>query len=113
MKRQRAVLRNGPGCGGPDDGRNVRANLRSSARAATHHLESHPNGWAGVVLVLDLSLRERRVVVNAPVDRLAATIYVALLHEIQQSASNGGLILMAHGQVGVVPTAEHAQPLEV
>ncbi len=50
---------------------------------------------------------------DAPINRLAATIYEALLHEIKQRARDGGLVIVAHRQIGIIPSAEDSQSLEI
>src|SRR2546430_7754101 len=50
---------------------------------------------------------------SAPVHRLAPAVDVTFLHEIQKRARDGGLVLMAHRQIRIVPPAENAQPFEI
>jgi len=66
-----------------------------------------------VVFVLHFRFRERGIVVDAPVDRLASAIDVSLFHEIQESTGDGGFVRMAHGEVGIVPAAEDTKAFEV
>src|SRR5580704_19278910 len=113
MKRQRAIMRDCPWRGCPDHCGNVRADFRGVARAAANNLEGNPDRWAGVVLVLDFGFRKRSIVVNAPVHRLAPAVHVALLHEFEERASDGGFVLVAHGQVRVVPATKDTKALEV
>src|SRR6266404_4580201 len=113
MKSERAIVRQRPGRGGPDDGAYVTANFRSVAFAAAHDAKLHPDRRASVVLIFDLGFGERGVVVDAPIDGLAATINVALLHEVKKGAGNGGLIFMAHREIGIIPPAENAEAFEI
>src|SRR6266403_2792931 len=113
MKGERAIVRQSPGRGGPDDGANVTANFRRIAFAAAHDAKLHPDRRAGVVLIFDLGFGEGGVVVDAPIDGLAAAVNIALLHEVKKSASDGGLIFMAHGEIGIIPPAENAEALEI
>ncbi len=50
---------------------------------------------------------------DAPVHRLQSFIYVAEVQKIDEGAGDDGLVLGAHGQVGLLPAAENAQALEV
>src|SRR6267378_4038256 len=113
MKSERAIVRQRPGRGGPDDSAYVTANSRRITFAATHDPKLHPDRRTGVVLIFDFGFGERGVVVDAPIDGLAATVNVALLHEIEESAGDGGLILMAHGEIGIIPAAENAKAFEI
>src|SRR5579863_10243 len=113
MKRQSAIVWNGPWGSCPDHRGNVRTNFRGISRTAANNLEGDPDRWAGVVFVLNFGLGQRGVVVNAPVDRLAPAVDVALLHELEERAGNGGFVLVAHGEVRIVPATEDAETLEI
>ena len=71
------------------------------------------NRPAAVVFVFDLRLRQRRLVTQAPVDRLAAAIDVTLLQEPHEGLGDVGLVVELHGQVRLVPFPEHPQPLKI
>jgi len=77
------------------------------------HSVAEPHAGAGVIFVLDFGFGQRSAVKEAPIDRLAATIDVTFFHEIQERAGDGGLVFMAHRQVGIVPAAENAEALEI
>ena len=77
------------------------------------HLEGDVDGGGVLVLVLDLGLGQRGSAVEAPVDRLEALVQVAVLENLAERAHFVCLGLEAHGQVGVVPVAEHAEADEV
>jgi len=81
--------------------------------AAAGHAELHPNRRTGVILVLDLGLSQRCRIVNAPINRFAAAMRKSFLHEIKQSARDNGLIIVAHGQIRIIPAAQNSQSLEV
>src|SRR5713101_4134357 len=113
MKSECAIVRNGPGRGGPDDRADFLGDFGCVAFAAANHGKLYPDGRAGVIFVFDFGFGERGAVVNAPVDWLAPAVDVALLHEIEKSAGDGGLVLMAHRQIGIVPATENAEALEI
>jgi hypothetical protein len=109
------VVRDGPGSGRPDDdetfsrcrlGENLRQFFRLKGKA-------HIDGRGGVVVVLDLRLGQGRLAGAAPVDGLLVALHGALFVEIGQLTRRGRLVVRGHGQVGLVPGAEHAQALEL
>jgi hypothetical protein len=66
-----------------------------------------------MVVVLHLRLGERRAAVDAPVHRLLALVDEPAFDERSERPRDVGLIAKAHRDVGVVPVAEDAQPLEL
>jgi hypothetical protein len=77
------------------------------------HLEGDVDGRGILVLVLDLGLGQRRTTVETPVNRLEALVEITVLEDPAERAHFVGLGLEAHGQVGVVPVAQHAEADEV
>ena len=63
--------------------------------------------------ILDFGLGEGGVVVDAPVDRLEAFVDEAALEEGVEGLEDGALVAEGHGEIGVVPAAEDAEPLEL
>jgi len=106
-------MRQGPRRGSPDNGADAARDFCHVPFAATYNAKLHPNGRAGVIFVLDFGLGERSVVDDAPVHGLTAAVDVTFFHEIEKGAGNGGLVFMAHGQVGIVPLAKDTETLEV
>ena len=86
--------------------------LRHIARIRDQ-LEANPNGRARVIFVLDFRLRQRRRIVNAPVDRLQPAVDIALFDEGQEGVCDARLIAWIHCQVRLFPSAKDAQALEV
>src|SRR5260370_38304413 len=113
MKCERSIVRKRPGSGGPDDGAYVIANFRGITFAPADDAKFHPDGRAGVIFVFNFGFGERGAVVNAPVDGLAATVNVTFFDEVEKCARDGGLIIVAHRQITIVPAAEPAQALEI
>ena len=58
MKRQPAIVRNGPRSCGPDHGRNVCGDFRGFVFAASNHAEFHPDGRADMVFVFHFGFGE-------------------------------------------------------
>ena len=108
MKRQRAIVGQRPRRGRPDHCAYVARDFCSVAFSATHDSKFHPDGRAGVIFVFDFGFGKRGAVVEAPVHRLASAVDVPLFHEIQERAGDGGFVFVAHGQVGIVPSAENS-----
>ena len=75
--------------------------------------EAHPDGRAGVVVILDFGFGQRGAVFDAPVDRLEALIDIAAVQELDERAGDHGLVVRAHREIGIFPLAEHAQALEI
>ena len=66
-----------------------------------------------MVFVFDFGFGQGGGVEDAPEDRLQAAIDVTLFEESDKSVGDGGFVLEAHRQVGVLPEAENAQSLEL
>ena len=118
MKRDRHVRRNSPWRRRPDEDRYVPSRERRHARgefsgAFRIDREFHVNRRRRVVGVLDFRFRERGAAMDAPVDRLLAFINKFPADELPEGARDVRLISRIHGQVVVVPIAEHHQPLEL
>ena len=76
------------------------------------HRELDVHGRAGVILIFDLRLGQRRLIVIAPVHGLEALVDVALLVHCAEDLDLLGFEAGIHGLVGVLPVAEHADALE-
>ena len=96
MKGEGAVVRNGPGSGGPDDGGNVGAEFCGFAACAADERELYPDARARVIFVFDFGFGERSGIVNAPIDGFPTAVDVAIFDEVEESVGDGGLVLVAH-----------------
>src|SRR5271165_6191759 len=112
MKCQRSVVRQGPRRSRPNDGAHV-AHSRKLALSAASHSKLNPNRRARMIFVLDLGFSQRCRIVNAPINRLAPAIRVTFLHEIEQRASNNGLVVVVRREIGFIPTPKNSQSLEI
>ena len=122
MDVQCLVARDGPGRGCPDHRvyRPFRQIIHVHGKCACQFfalvlgkLEADIDGKVLLVRILDLGLGQGRCAVEAPVHRLQAAVDVALLQQFAQRADLVGLVAVGHGQIGMVPVAEHAQALEI
>src|ERR1700751_4297011 len=113
MKGERAVVGNSPGRSGPDNRGNVAVNPFEPPLTGAGDGEFHPDRGADVIFIFDFRLCEGRRIVQTPILRLTPAIDVALLHELEKRAGDGGFVVEAHGQVWVVPAAENAESLEI
>ena len=103
-----------PGGGGPDDeGDLLASQLRRQGRRVPQVRELDVDGGGVVVLVLHLGFGQRGAAAGAPVHRLLALVQVPLVGELGQLPGDGGLVLVGHGEVRLVPAAEDAQALEL
>ena len=104
----------GPGGGGPDDGGDFFAGERGvDRRGVAGELVADVDAGAGVLLVLDFGVGEGGAVVDAPVDRLEASVDEALLEEVVEGFDDARLVRAGHGGVGIVPAAEDAEADEL
>ncbi len=77
MIRDRHVRRHGPRRRGPDQAPNLCRPAPDRSLPDPSQRESNPDRRAGMILILDLGLRQRRPIVNAPVHRLQALVNIA------------------------------------
>src|SRR5579859_1679905 len=101
MEGERTVVRNRPGSGGPDDGGDVGAEFCGFTACATNEREFYPYARARVILVFNFRFSERGGIVDAPIHGFAAAIHVALFDEVEEGVGDGGLVFVAHREVGV------------
>ena len=120
MHVQRLVRGDGPRRRGPDHreavARRQRRNAESMGDAAALgvvELEADVDRRRLLVLVFDLGLGQRRAAVEAPVHRLQALEQVAAGIQFADGTNLVGLVAKRHGQVGIVPVAEHAEADEI
>ena len=74
--------------------------------------ERHIHRVADMVFVFDLSLRERRLLGDAPHDRLRAAIQQSARDEFEDFPRDLRFGRIAHRRVGMIPIADDAEPLE-
>ena len=115
MHGHRPVGRDSPGGGRPDH-----QCRRSSLNTGTgrkvrhiHHTERHINGRGYLVVVFHFRFRQGRSAVQTPVHRLETLLQMTVVDDLAQGADDVRLEGVIHGQVGIVPVAEHAQTLKI
>ena len=111
---ERLVRRDGPRRRGPDDDETVLGRQGRQAKGGRQlfrlgELEPDVDGGIAFFRVFHFRLGQRRLAVEAPVDGLQAAVDIAFFQQLAQRAQLVGFIAVRHGQVGVVPLAEHAQ----
>ena len=97
-----AIAGNRPGRRRPDDDRSVVA-LDG---------ERHVDRVARIILVFDLGFGERRLLDHAPHHGLRAAVEKAVGDEFEDFPCDLRLGGEAHRRIGMVPVADHAEPLE-
>src|SRR5438128_5951964 len=111
-----------PRRGRPDhdrDGLDVRWKVDAQDRAAGEHLgrvlqrKLDVDRRRSVLLVLDFGLGQGSLIDRAPEHRLLPLVHPATLYELADLAQDRGLVIVGHGQVRIVPVAQHAQALEL
>ncbi len=80
---------------------------------AGDHREIDVDARRGLVLVLELGLRQCGAVVHAPVDRLELTEDVPASEQVGQHVENSGLVAVVKREVRVVPIARDAEAAEL
>ena len=118
VQADRLVCGQRPRCRGPDRdrcGRKVLGREPEAARGVVRvrDLESHVHGRRVAILVFDLGFRQRGTAVEAPVHGLEAAHEVAAADDRGEGAQLLGLEARSHREVGIVPVAHDAEPLEV
>ena len=73
----------------------------------------HVNRRTRVLVVFDFGFGQRRLIVNAPVDRPRAFVDVATLDEASKQPRRFRFVVVRHREVRIVPLAQNAEPLEV
>ncbi len=86
---------------------------RCARSAAIDDRKPHVDARRSLVLVLDFRLRQGRAAVHAPVHGLVALVHMAVLDDEGEGAQLIGFEARRHGHVGMIPIAEHPQPLEI
>ena len=82
-------------------------------RPAADDREAHEDRGGLLLLVLDFGLGQRRAAGDAPVHRLVPAVDAARGEALAELADDRGLIGEGHRQVGVLPVAQNAEPLEL
>ena len=118
MEGDGQVRGNRPRRGGPDEDRHRPSGERRDARAELagalgRQGELDVDRRRDVGLVLDLGLGERRAAPDAPVHRLLPLVDEPPFHESAERAHDVGLVREPHGEIGVIPVAQDAEPPEL
>ena len=104
-----AVAGDGPGRRRPDDD----GGAVEGFERALDHREGDGDHHGLVVVVLDLGLGQRRFLHRRPHHRPGAQVEAAVDQEAAELAHDLRLGRVVHGGVGIVPVADHAEPLEL
>ena len=65
-----------------------------------------------MVFVFHFGFCQRGAIVNTPVHWFQSAIDVAFLEEIDEGSGDGSFVAMVHCEIGLIPLAEDAEPLE-
>ncbi len=113
MERNGQVRDERPGGRGPNNERDFFAAQGRERLSCLGQVEPHVHRRGFMVRILHLGLGKGCFVEPAPVHRLLSFIEAPVSNELPQLAHDRGLVAEIHGEVGVLPVAEHAQPLEL
>jgi len=104
----------GPGGGRPDDNIGFFAGKRrDGGRDIVNNPEPDKDRRRGMIGVFDLCLCQGGDTGRAPVHRFSSPVKAAVMGKFGQLGCGLTFVLIVHRQVGVVPVAEHAEPLEL
>ena len=107
------VRRDGPRGRGPDQDRGlVPREIPQRGGGLRDEREPDVDRRRGVVMVFHLGLRQGGPAPGAPVDGLSASIDAALVHQGGEFPDDLCNVPGIHGEIGILPDAENAQPLE-
>ena len=112
VQRDGEVAGQCPDRGRPDDEREVLLLLVRELALIVVQGELDIDRGAGIVLIFDLGLSQRRLIVVAPVDGLQALIDVALFVHRAEDLDLLGLKAGGHGLIRVLPVGHDAEALE-
>ena len=112
VQRDGEVAGQRPDRGRPDDEREVLLLLVRELALIVVQGELDIDRGAGIVLIFDLGLSQRRLIVVAPVDGLQALIDVALFVHRTEDLDLLGLKAGGHGLIRVLPVGHDAEALE-
>ena len=112
MERDGQVAGQGPDGRGPNDEEQLVLVIGPQLPLIIVHGELHIYGGNGIVLILDLRLRQSGLIVRAPVNRLEALVNDPLLIHSPENLDLLGLEAWVHGQIGMLPVADDAHALE-
>ena len=112
-QRDRAVRRQRPRGGGPDNQRDRTVNAGNAKfrfyRVDIDGMERHVDRRRGFVVILNFRFCQRRTAVNAPVHRLGAFMQVTVTDDFTQRTDNVGFGFEVHGAIRMFPIAQYAK----
>ena len=114
VQRDGYVGRHGPRSSGPDNdiGRFAFSGFRQQAVVFDQrHFNKDRRGF--FFAVFDLGFSQCGFAVRAPVNGFFAFIDIAFFSHFAKNVDLHGFIVVGHGDVGMVPVAQHAQTFEV
>src|SRR5215217_1687111 len=114
MNSDAEVCRQRPGRRGPDhyeDFSPGECRIDQSRIALQGKL--HIDRWTRVLVIFNFGFGERRLVLEAPVNRPCSFVDPTTLDEPRKHARGFGLVVVRHRQVWIVPLAEDAESFEV
>ena len=91
----------------------LRHQRRIDRRGIATQRKLHVNGRARVLVVFHFRFCERRLVLDAPVNRARAFVDVAALDEAREHARRLRFVVVRHREIRIVPLAENAETFEI
>src|SRR5439155_23597467 len=103
-----------PGRGCPDQRENFSSDQRwinLSGIALKRKL--NVNRRTGVLVIFNFRFSQRGLIVDAPVDRTRTFVNEAALDKVREQSRRLGFVVIGHGDVGIVPLAQDADPFKI
>src|SRR6185503_16399665 len=114
MNGDAEVCRQRPGRRGPDQHENFSTSERRiDERRIALQRKLHVDRWARVLMIFNFSFRERRLVLDAPVNRTRAFVNPATFDKPREHPCSFGFVVVRHREIRVVPLAENSESFEV
>ncbi len=114
MDSDAQVRRQGPRRGRPDQHKDFAARQRRIDQCRiTGKRKLHIDRRAGVLVIFNFSFSQRGLVVYAPVDGAGAFVNEAAFDEAGKQPSRLGFVMVRHGDIGIFPLAQDAEPLKI
>src|SRR5215217_3402732 len=103
-----------PGRRGPNDQEHLPPGERGiDQRRIAPEGKLHIHRRTSVLVILNFSFRERRLVLETPVNRPRALVNPATLDKPREHPRRFGFVVVRHREIRIVPLAEDAEPFEV
>src|SRR5262245_29230783 len=104
------IRRQGPWRRRPDQHENFSTSERRIDRSRIAlQWKLHVDRWTRVQVIFNLSFREGRLILEAPVNRTRSFVNPTTLHKPREHACDFSFVVVRHREIRVVPLAENSK----